>query len=69
MTAIALRLRSFTVNWRQVAALALLLVTAAVMVAMHEKEIGLVLAGAAAGYITNNGGRERDHVPPQRPAA
>jgi hypothetical protein len=67
MTAIAARLRRFnTVTWRQVATLALLVAGSAVMAALHEKEIAIMLAGAAAGYAGNNSHREQ-HPPPQRP--
>jgi hypothetical protein len=64
------RTRGVLLNWRHVAALAVLIVGAIAMAVLHEKEIALVLAGAAAGYATTNNGRdrEREREPAQRPA-
>jgi hypothetical protein len=56
--------RRLDVNWRQVASLFVLVLGSAVMAALHEKEIALVLAGAAAGYANNSRERERDHGSP-----
>lgn len=41
-------------TWREVAALALFIAGGIAMAILHEKEIALVLAGAAAGYASNN---------------